>query len=40
MTPDPVSAALDQVAACRAAIAGLDAREAVHYGELSDQAAS
>ena len=39
MTPDPVSTALDQVAACRTAIADLDAREAAHYGELSDQAA-
>lgn len=39
MTPDPVSTALDQLAACRAAIADLDAREAAHYGELSDQAA-
>ena len=39
MTPDPASAALDQVAACRTAIADLDAREAAHYGELSDQAA-
>ena len=39
MTPDQASTALDQLAACRAAIAGLDAREAAHYGELSDQAA-
>ena len=39
MTPDPVSTALDQLAACRTAIADLDAREAAHYGELSDQAA-
>jgi hypothetical protein len=39
MTPDPVSTALDQVAACRTAIADLDAREAAHYGELSGQAA-
>jgi len=39
MTPDPVSTALDQLAACRAAISRLDAREAAHYGELSDQAA-
>lgn len=39
MTPDPASTALDQLAACRAAIARLDAREAAHYGELSDQAA-
>jgi hypothetical protein len=39
MTPDPANASPDQLAACRAAIAGLDAREAVHYGELSDRAA-
>jgi hypothetical protein len=39
MTPDPASTALDQLAACRAAISRLDAREAAHYGELSDQAA-
>ena len=39
MTPDPVSTALAQLAACRTAIAGLDAREAAHYGELSDRAA-
>ena len=39
MTPDPASNALDQLAACRAAISRLDAREAAHYGELSDQAA-
>ena len=39
MTPDPASTAPDQLAACRAAIAALDAREAAHYGELSDQAA-
>jgi hypothetical protein len=38
MTPDPVSAALQQVAACREATAALDAREAAHYDELSDQA--
>ena len=35
VTPDPVRAALDQLAACGEAIAGIDAREAVHYGELS-----
>jgi len=39
VTPDPVSTALAQLAACRTAIAGLDAREAAHYGELSDRAA-
>jgi hypothetical protein len=39
VTPDPVSAALDQLAAHGEAIAGLDAREAVHYGELSGQVA-
>ena len=39
MTPDPLSAALDQLAACRERIADLDAREAAHYGELSGQVA-
>ena len=39
MTPDRASNALEQLAACRAAIARLGAREAAHYGELSDQAA-
>jgi len=39
VTPDPVSAALDQLAACREAIADIDAREAAHYGELSGQLA-
>jgi hypothetical protein len=39
MTPDPASTALDQLAACRASISRLDAREAAHYRELSDQAA-
>jgi hypothetical protein len=37
VTPDPVSAALDQLAACSESIAGIDAREAVHYGELGGQ---
>ena len=39
MTPDPVSAALDQLAAHGESIASIDAREAVHYGELSGQVA-
>jgi len=39
MTPDPASTVLDQLAACRAAISRLDAREDAHYRELSDQAA-
>jgi hypothetical protein len=39
MTPDPISAALDQLAACREAVAGIDAREAVHYTELTGQLA-
>ena len=37
MTPDPLGAALDQLAACRERTAQLDAREAAHYGELSGQ---
>ena len=39
MTPDPLTAALDQLAACREAIAAVDAREAAHYDELSGQIA-
>ena len=39
MTPDPLSAATGQLAACRAAIAAVDAREAAHYDELSAQIA-
>jgi hypothetical protein len=39
MTADPVRSALNQLAACRAAISRLDARETAHYGDLSDQAA-
>lgn len=38
MTPDPASAP-EQLAACHAAIARLDAREAAHYRELTGQAA-
>jgi hypothetical protein len=38
MTPDPLTV-LGELAACRAAIASLDAREAAHYAELSDKAA-
>lgn len=37
MTPGPLSAALDQLAACRERIAGLEAREAGHFGELRGQ---
>jgi hypothetical protein len=39
MTPDPLGAALDQLAACRERIAELEAREAGHYGELRGQTA-
>ena len=39
MTPDPLTTALDQLAACREAIAAVDAREAAHYDELSGQIA-
>jgi hypothetical protein len=39
VTPDPLTAALDQLAACREAIAAVDAREAAHYDELSAQTA-
>ena len=37
MTPDPLTAALDQLAACRERITELEAREAAHYAELSGQ---
>ena len=37
MTPDPFSAALDQLAACREQITELDTREAGHFGELRGQ---
>src|ERR1700761_8324220 len=37
MTPDPLSAALDQLAACRERITELEAREAGHFGELHGQ---
>jgi hypothetical protein len=37
MTPDPFSAALDQLAACRERITDLEAREAGHFGELRGQ---
>jgi len=37
MTPDPFGAALDQLAACRERITGLEAREAGHFGELRGQ---
>ena len=37
MTPDPLSAALDQLAACRERITSLEAREAGHFGELHGQ---
>jgi hypothetical protein len=39
VTPGPLGAALDQLAACRERTADLETREAAHYGELSDQAA-
>ena len=39
MTPDPPATALDQLAACRDAIAAIDARERAHYGDLSGQIA-
>jgi hypothetical protein len=37
MTPDPLAAALDQLAACRERITDLEAREADHFGELHGQ---
>jgi hypothetical protein len=37
MTPDPFSAALDQLAACREHLTELETREAAHFGELSGQ---
>ena len=37
MTPDPLSAALDQLAACRDQLAALDTREAAHHAALSGQ---
>ena len=37
MTPDPFSAALDQLAACRERVTDLETREAAHFGELSGQ---
>ena len=39
MTPDPFSAVLDQLAACRERIAELEGREAGHFGELSGRTA-
>jgi hypothetical protein len=39
VTPDPLTAAQDQLAACREAITAVDAREAAHYDELSGQIA-
>jgi hypothetical protein len=39
MTPDQFDAALDQLAVCREAIAGLDARESAHFAELDGQVA-
>ena len=36
-TPDPLPAVLDQLAATREHLAGLDAREAAHYAELAGQ---
>ncbi|HEX6988979.1 MAG TPA: hypothetical protein VF282_05870 [Bacillota bacterium] len=37
MTPDPFSAALDELAACRERITDLETREAGHFAELSGQ---
>ena len=37
MTPDPLAAVLDQLAAHAERIAGLDAREAAHHAELGGQ---
>lgn len=37
MTPDPMAAVLDQLAACREHAAGLDAREAAHHAALGGQ---
>jgi hypothetical protein len=37
MTTDPLTAALDQLAAHREQISGIDAREARHFGSLTEQ---
>ena len=37
MTTDPLTAALDQLAACRATLTALDTREAAHYRDLKDE---
>jgi hypothetical protein len=37
MTPGPLGAALEELAACRERITGLEAREAGHFGELRGQ---
>jgi hypothetical protein len=37
VTPDPLAAVLDQLAACREQGVGLDAREAAHHAEVSGQ---
>ena len=37
MTPDPLTAALDQLAAQREQISGLDARESRHFASLGEQ---
>ena len=37
MTPDPLNAALDQLAACHERITELETREAGHFGELRGQ---
>src|SRR6185437_8764128 len=37
MTPDPLTAVLDQLAADREQLTGLDTREAAHYASLSGQ---
>jgi hypothetical protein len=37
MTNDPLTAVLDQLAACREQVSGLDAREARHFASLGEQ---
>jgi hypothetical protein len=37
MTPDPLIAVLDQLAACREQLKDLDTREAGHFASLSGQ---
>ena len=40
MTPDPLAAVLDQLAACREHLTDLDAREAAHHAELAGSSPS